>query len=109
MAEKPGALEIWFRFPKFVVGFIVASIVFSFFMSEASAKAVTGITAGIRGWLFTLAFLCIGLDTKFKDLVSVGGGKPAVAFLIAQAFNIIWTLIFAYLIFGGILFPAPQF
>ena len=37
----------------------------------------------------------------------MGGGKPAVAFLIAQAFNIIWTLIFAYLIFGGILFPVP--
>jgi uncharacterized integral membrane protein (TIGR00698 family) len=108
-AEKPGALEIWFRFPKFVVGFIVASLVFSFFMSEASAKAVTGTTAGIRGWLFTLAFLCIGLDTKVKDLVSVGGGKPAAAFLIAQGFNIIWTLIFAYLIFGGILFPVPKF
>jgi len=105
--EKPGALEIWFRFPKFVVGFIIASLVFSFFMSEASAKAITGITSGIRGWLFTLAFLCIGLDTKFKDLISVGGGKPAAAFLIAQAFNIIWTLIFAYLIFGGVLFPVP--
>lgn len=109
VTEKPGALEIWFRFPKFVVGFIVASIVFSFFMTEASAKAVIGITAGIRSWLFTIAFLCIGLETKFKDLIAVGGGRPAVAFLIAQAFNILWTLIFAYLIFGGILFPAPQF
>jgi uncharacterized integral membrane protein (TIGR00698 family) len=107
MTEKPGALEIWFRFPKFVVGFIVASIVFSLFMSEASAKSVTGVTAGIRSWLFTLAFLCIGLETKFKDLVAVGGGKPAIAFLIAQAFNILWTLLFAYIIFGGILFPAP--
>jgi uncharacterized integral membrane protein (TIGR00698 family) len=109
MVEKPGALEIWFRFPKFVVGFIVASIVFSFFMSEASAKSIIGVTAGVRSWLFTLAFLCIGLDTKFKDLVAVGGGKPAVAFLVAQAFNIVWTLLFAYLIFGGMLFPAPTF
>ena len=107
--EKPGAMEIWFRFPKFVVGFIIASVVFSFFMSEASAKAVTGVTAGLRGWWFTLAFLCIGLETKFKDLVSMGGGKPAAAFLIAQAFNIIWTLLFAWLIFGGVLFPVPKF
>ena len=107
--EKPSAMEIWFRFPKFVVGFIVASIVFSFLMPEASAKAVTGITAGIRGWWFTLAFLCIGLDTKFKELVSMGGGKPAAVFIIAQGFNVIWTLIFAYLIFGGILFPVPKF
>ena len=48
--EKPGAMEIWFRFPKFVVGFIVASIVFSFFIAEASAKGVTGISAPIRAW-----------------------------------------------------------
>jgi uncharacterized integral membrane protein (TIGR00698 family) len=107
--ERPSAMEIWFRFPKFVVGFIIASVVFSFFMTEASAKAVTGITAGLRGWWFTLAFLCIGLDTRFKDLVSMGGGKPAAVFLIAQAFNIVWTLIFAWLIFGGVLFPVPKF
>jgi uncharacterized integral membrane protein (TIGR00698 family) len=107
--QKPSLMEIWFRFPKFVVGFIIASIVFSFFMSEASAKAVTGVTAGLRGWWFTMAFLCIGLETKFKELIAMGGGRPAAAFLIAQGFNIIWTLIFAYLIFGGVLFPVPQF
>ena len=109
VGEKPTAMEIWFRFPKFVVGFIVTSIVFSFFLSESSAKAVVGITSGLRGWWFTLAFLCIGLDTKFKELAAMGGGRPAVAFLIAQAFNIVWTLIFSYLIFGGILFPTPTF
>ena len=107
--EKPSAMEIWFRFPKFVVGFIIASIVFSFFMSDASAKAITGITAGLRGWWFTLAFLCIGLDTKFKELISMGGGRPAAAFLIAQLFNVFWTLLFAWLIFGGVLFPVPKF
>jgi uncharacterized integral membrane protein (TIGR00698 family) len=107
--QKPSLMEIWFRFPKFVVGFIIASIVFSFFMSEASAKAVTGITAGLRGWWFTMAFLCIGLETKFKELVAMGGGRPAAAFLIAQVFNIFWTLLFAYLIFGGVLFPVPKF
>jgi uncharacterized membrane protein YadS len=100
---------IWTRFPKFVLGFIVASIVFSFFMPEAQAKAVTGTTAGLRGWWFTLAFLCIGLETKFSELIAMGGGKPAGVFLTAQAFNIILTLILAYLIFGGVLFPVPTF
>lgn len=107
--EKPTVMEIWFRFPKFVVGFVIASLVFSFMMQESSAKAVTGVTAGLRGWWFTLAFLCIGLDTKFKELVSMGGGRPAAAFLIAQLFNIFWTLLFAWLIFGGVLFPVPKF
>jgi uncharacterized integral membrane protein (TIGR00698 family) len=107
--EKPGAAEIWFRFPKFVVGFIIASIVFSFFMTEAFAKGVTGISAPLRAWWFNLAFICIGLDTRFKELVAMGGGRPAAAFLIAQAFNILWTLLLAWLIFGGVLFPIPTF
>jgi uncharacterized membrane protein YadS len=107
--EKPGAMEIWYRFPKFVVGFIVASIIFSFFMTDAFAKGITGISAPIRAWWFNLAFICIGLDTRFKELVAMGGGRPAVAFLIAQGFNILWTLLLAYLIFAGVLFPIPKF
>jgi uncharacterized integral membrane protein (TIGR00698 family) len=107
--EKPSAMEIWFRFPKFVLGFIVASIVFSFFMSDAFAKVVTDISKSIRAWWFNLAFICIGLDTKFKELVAMGGGRPAAAFLLAQGFNIILTLILAYIIFGGLIFPAPKF
>jgi uncharacterized integral membrane protein (TIGR00698 family) len=107
--EKPGLMEIWIRFPKFVLGFIVASIVFSFFINEAQANAVTSFTKGIRGWWFTLAFLCIGLETKFKDLIAMGGGKPAAVFLIAQGFNILLTLLLAWLIFGGVLFPVPTF
>jgi uncharacterized integral membrane protein (TIGR00698 family) len=107
--EKPSPMDIWTRFPKFVLGFIVASLVFSFFMTEAQAKSVTGVTAGLRGWWFTLAFLCIGLETRFKELIQMGGGKPAFVFLTAQAFNIVWTLILSYLIFGGILFAVPKF
>lgn len=107
--DKPSLMDIWTRFPKFVLGFIVASIVFSFFITEAQAKSVTGITSGLRGWWFTLAFLCIGLETKFKELIQMGGGKPALVFLTAQGVNIIWTLILAYLIFGGVLFPVPTF
>jgi len=107
--EKPHAMEIWFRFPKFVLGFIVASIIFSFFMSDAFAKEVTGISRSIRAWWFNLAFICIGLDTRFKELVAMGGGRPAAVFLIAQGFNIILTLILAYIIFGGLIFPVPKF
>lgn len=105
--QKPGLKEIWVRFPKFVLGFIVASMIFSFFMPESTAKAVTNITKGIRVWWFTLAFLCIGLETRFKELVEMGGGKPALAFTVAQLFNIVWTLVIAYIIFGGIFFPSP--
>jgi len=107
--DKPRGREIWFRFPKFVIGFIAASVIMSLFFTEPAAKAVTAITAPIRGWWFTMAFLCIGLDTRFKELLAMGRGKPAVAFVIAQVFNIGWTLLIAYLIFGGVLFPVPNF
>ncbi len=108
VGEAPRAVEIWYRFPKFVVGFIVASIVFSFFMSEPFAKAVISQTSGFRVWWFTLAFVCIGLETNFKELVAMGGGRPAAAFLLAQLFNVFWTLLLAYLLFGGVLFPPPK-
>ncbi len=104
---KPSALEIWERFPKFVLGFMVTSLVFSFLLTPATVGAVKGTLGGLRTWWFALAFTCIGLETRFGELATLGGGKPALAFLIAQGVNIIWTLILAYLIFGGVLFPPP--
>jgi uncharacterized integral membrane protein (TIGR00698 family) len=107
--QKVGAIEIWFRFPKFVLGFIVASLIFSFLLDTKTVNEVKGQLGALRTWWFALAFTCIGLETRFVDLFRMGGGRPAGAFLGAQLFNIIWTLLLAYLIFGGILFPAPKF
>lgn len=106
--EKPSLMEIWFRFPKFVLGFIIASVVFSFFITPETISAVKGPLGWLRTMWFALAFTCIGLETRFADLIEMGGGKPALAFVVAQIVNIIWTLILAYLLFGGVLFPAPQ-
>lgn len=106
--ERPGVIEIWYRFPKFVLGFMIASIVFSFFLDPSVVKATKGALGGLRTWWFALAFTCIGLETRFKDLAELGGGRPALAFVIGQGVNIIWTLILAYLLFGGLLFPAPK-
>jgi uncharacterized membrane protein YadS len=107
--QKPSLMEIWYRFPKFVLGFIIASLVFSFFLDPKMVDAVKGPLVSLRTIWFALAFTSIGLETRFADLASLGGGRPAVAFLIAQGVNVIWTLILAYLIFGGVLFGAPKF
>lgn len=108
--EKPGVMEIWYRFPKFVLGFIVASLVFSFIIDPKTVAATKGMLGGLRTWWFALAFTCIGLETRFIELAKLGGGRPAIAFFTAQAFNIVWTLLLAYLIFGGLLgFPIPKF
>lgn len=106
-AERPGAIEIWYRFPKFVLGFLIASILFSFFLDPKTVAATKGVLTGLRTWWFALAFTSIGLETRFADLAKLGGGRPAAAFLIAQGFNILWTLLLAYLIFGGVLFAVP--
>jgi uncharacterized integral membrane protein (TIGR00698 family) len=107
--EKPSAMEIWFRFPKFVLGFMIASVVFSFLLSPGIVNTVKGPLGALRTMWFALAFTCIGLETRFADLVEMGGGKPALAFVLAQGLNIIWTLILSYLIFGGVFFAPPQF
>jgi uncharacterized membrane protein YadS len=106
--EMPSAGIIWERFPKFVLGFIVASAIFSFFLPQPMVEGTRSALGEFRTWWFALAFVCIGLETKFVDLATMEGGRPAVAFLAAQALNVIWTLALAYLLFGGILFPAPD-
>lgn len=104
---RPSAGVIWERFPKFVLGFAIASIAFSFFLSPELVKDTKKILTGLRTIWFALAFVCIGLETRFSELVTLENGRPALAFIGAQAFNVIWTLILAYLLFGGILFAVP--
>ncbi len=106
--EKPSAGVIWERFPKFVLGFLVASLVFSFFLHSDTIAGVKGTLTFLTKIWFALAFTSIGLETRFGDLVKMEGGRPAAAFLLAQTLNVFWTLILAYLLFGGILFPAPD-
>lgn len=106
--EKPSARIIWERFPKFVVGFMAASAIFSFLLSADFVESTADLTKGLRTWWFTLAFVCIGLETRFRDLVRMDGGRPAAAFLAAQGVNIAWTLVVAWLLFGGVLFAVPS-
>lgn len=107
--ERPSARVIWERFPKFVLGFMVASLAFSALLSPELVKATKSSISGLRTAWFAMAFVSIGLETKFTDLWSMENGRPFVAFVGAQFANILWTLLLAYLIFGGILFPAPRF
>ena len=84
------------------MGFVVASLVFSFLLDAESAKAVGKITKGFTNALFSIAFVCVGLETRFADIFSKENRRPLWAFLTAQGFNIVVTLIVAYLLFGVI-------
>lgn len=98
-AEKPTLNVIWERFPKFVLGFVFASVLFSFFVPPATVEAVKDSLKSLQGLWFALAFTSIGLETNFKDLFVHNNRKPLYAFLIAQFFNIIVTLLIALMLF----------
>ncbi len=105
-ASGPSVGVIWERFPKFVLGFIGASLVFSFLLSPELVKACDKPLKGLREIWFAAAFVCIGLETRLGDLAKLGGGRPALAFLGGQAVNILWTLLLAWLLFGVFFVPA---
>jgi uncharacterized integral membrane protein (TIGR00698 family) len=105
--ERPSAAVIWQRFPKFVLGFVVASALFSFALPADVVNGTKGALTELRTWWFALAFVCIGLETRFVELATTDQGRPALAFVGAQAFNVVWTLLLAWLLFGGVLFAQP--
>jgi len=109
--EKPKPVEVWYRFPKFVLGFVVASLTSSFLLTpilgSVAVNAILNVTKNIRAWYFAMAFVCIGLDTKFRELIKIGHGKPLIVFTAATILDVVLSLMSAYIFFGGIIFPSP--
>lgn len=107
--RKIGISEVWKRFPRFILGFIGASIIFSIIyemLGDGLAYTIidqgviSGFSKNIRGWLFCLAFVSIGLSTNFQELKHhFKGGKPLILYICGQTLNLLLTLLMAYLMF----------
>src|SRR4029077_5774265 len=104
--ERPSLLEIWRRFPRFVIGFVLTSLVFSLLSSYLTAgpelidAMIDGSTGTLRGWLFCLAFVSIGLETNFRELSPYfRGGKPLTLYVCGQALNLCLSLAMSWLMF----------
>jgi uncharacterized membrane protein YadS len=82
-----------------VIGFVGASLLFSFFITEETIAAVKDPLKNMQSLWFVLAFTSIGLETNFKELFRKNNAIAYSAFLIAQLFNIFITLIIAFLLF----------
>lgn len=111
--SEVGAVEIWNRFPKFILGFMVASIVASVIFVPAVGAEKTGainkVLGGFKDWAFVLAFTSIGLDTNFKQIAkSMQGGKVLWLYIVGQTFNIILTFAVVWLLLSGKIFPQPD-
>lgn len=111
LRQRPKVAEIWHRMPKFIIGFVLASIVFSFvlipLMGQESVDEILTVTAALRKWLFTLAFVSIGLDSRISDLAKMcKGGKPIILYVVGQTFNLLLTLLAAWIFFSGKFFGS---
>jgi len=106
--------EIWYRFPKFVIGFITASIAFSIIDQSMGSDmssvmidhgVLRGFTRIAREWFFALAFTCIGLETDFREFGQYfKGGKPITLYVFGQSFQLCFTLLVGYIMFY-LIFP----
>ena len=113
---KPSIKEVWIRFPKFIVGFVAASLLFSFVLMPllgshaVETNILKHVSVPLRGWFFCLAFVSIGLESNFSEMAKqMSGGRPLVLYIVGQSFNLALTLTAAYLAFGGILFERLTF
>lgn len=105
---RPDASEIWRRFPKFVLGFFLASalitaVTASYSLADYNRIAVPGLVAPIkdlRTWAFIFCFLSIGLTTRFRDLAAAGR-KPFTAFTVGVVVNVILGFVLSVYVFGA--------
>jgi uncharacterized membrane protein YadS len=103
----PDAREIWWRFPKFVIGFFAASILMSAFAGGFNAADfnntvrpnVLAPLVSLRTWTFIFCFLSIGLTTRFRDLHIVGW-KAFWTFTIGVAANVVLGYVLSVIVFG---------
>jgi uncharacterized membrane protein YadS len=105
---KPGVGEVWRRFPKFVIGFLLASI-FVTLVAQGSGHAAFGKSVtpalitpikNLRSWAFAFGFLSIGLTTRLRDLAGVAL-RPFAAFTAGVAVNVVLGLLLSATVFGG--------
>ena len=99
--------QIWWRFPKFVIGFLVASIlttiiVHGYTLGDYNKLVKPSLIAPItslRTWAFTFSFLSIWLTTRFRDLANAGT-KPVIAFTAGVIVNVILGYVLSVVVFG---------
>lgn len=112
--------EVWFRFPKFVLGYFIAWFVYLgiFFgpghggapegiaLLKAAKAGATSVEGAMRKLFFMLTFMSLGIITDFKKLAEAQFGKMVWVYFVALTFFIIpVAVIVAYLFHHGMEIP----
>jgi uncharacterized membrane protein YadS len=106
--SRTGAGEIWRRFPKFVIGFLIASAIITIVSRGYSyadyrkslTPALIAPIQALRVWAFTFTFFSIGLTTRIRDFAGVGP-KPFYAFTIGVVVNVVLGYLLSTQVFGS--------
>ncbi len=108
IGRKPQLAEIWWRFPKFVLGFLVASVIVTAVASDYSLAefnktvnpALVAPIKDLRTWAFIFCFFGIGLTTRFRELTQAGS-EPFLAFTAGVAVNVTLGFVLSAVVFAS--------
>ncbi len=114
-ADKASAWEIWQRFPKFVIGFLITFVVGLYLAlatpADIAAKvpAAMGEANTLRVVFFILTFFSIGVLSNFKKLWQEGIGRLAAVYFVSLFGFVIWVgLLISWLFFSGVKPPLAS-
>jgi uncharacterized membrane protein YadS len=108
-SARPRARELWERFPKFVLGFLAASIIATAFtdaVGSAAARPLISTVNDLRTIFLILAFVAIGLEFRIAPLREAGW-RPIGVFASATVVNLAVGLGLAVLLFSGFSAARP--
>jgi len=107
--DRVRAVEIWQRFPKFVIGYVLTFVLILLFAlgatpaTLAKVKGAMGEANTFRGIFFVLTFFTIGVMSNFRKLWEEGIGKLAAVYVVCLVGFIIWVgLVISWVFFSGV-------
>ena len=113
--DKASAWEIWQRFPKFVIGFLITFVVGLYLAlatpADIAAKvpAAMGEANTLRVVFFVLTFFSIGVLSNFKKLWQEGIGRLAAVYFVSLFGFVVWVgLLISWLFFSGVKPPLAS-
>ena len=110
--ERVSAGEIWDRFPKFILGYVLTFVVMLLVALASpdlltAARAASAQDNAFRVLFFILTFFSIGLVSNFRQLWREGFGKLAGVYAVSLFGFVIWVgLAISFVFFHGLVPPT---
>jgi uncharacterized membrane protein YadS len=107
--ETANVAEIWERFPKFIIGYVVTFLIILVMALAASPALAAQVKTAMfeanvfRGIFFVLTFFTIGVMSNFRQLWAEGIGRLAAVYLLSLFGFVIWVgLAISLVFFAGV-------